>query len=150
MSSHAYAATPEIAPTPAVTVIASAPEHLRRDNGPELSAYSIQDWLDSPNQDALHPARQSLGERTHRGLPRQVEGRMPQSGTLWFAARAPHHPCLARRIQRTTSDSSLSYQTPGEFARHSNNLLPSPSGLLPHRVALNLKTDHTKITKLQL
>jgi putative transposase len=50
-----------------------APEHLRSDNGPEFIAYAMQEWLkEKANLNPLHPAGQSLGERTHRELPRQA------------------------------------------------------------------------------
>jgi hypothetical protein len=54
-----------------ITVVEAAiarcgvPEHLRSDNGPEFISSCVQDWLKAEDQDALHQARESLGERSY-------------------------------------------------------------------------------------
>jgi transposase InsO family protein len=117
-----------------------APEHLRSDNGPEFIAYAIQDWLAAAQIKTLYIRPGSPWENGHiesyhdklrdECLNRELFGSLREARIILEAWRIEYNE---RRPH-----SSLSYQTPGEFARRSNPLLQSPSGLLPHRVALNL------------
>lgn len=82
-----------------ITVVEAAfarygrPKHLRSDNGSEFIAYAIQDWLASSQvKNPLHQARQPVGERPHRELPRQTAWRVPEPGTLRQLARSADRP----------------------------------------------------------
>ena len=67
------------------------PEHLRSDNGPEFTAKLVRQWASQARRpDALHRARQSLGERLQRELQRQAEGRVPERGDLLHTPRGRH------------------------------------------------------------
>ena len=50
-----------------VMLVRGIPEHIRSDNGPEMTAKIVRNWLaKARRQDALHRARQPLGERLLR------------------------------------------------------------------------------------
>jgi hypothetical protein len=52
-------------------ILRGVPAHIRSDNGPELVAEAVQEWIAAVGiKTALHRARQSLGERLHRELQR--------------------------------------------------------------------------------
>ena len=67
------------------------PAHLRSDNGPELCAKVVRGWLHWLGRaDAVHRAREPLGERLQRVLQREAAGRALGSGDS-------SSPCRRRR-----------------------------------------------------
>ena len=58
------------------------PEHIRSDNGAEMTAKIVRGWFAAWSNDALHRAWQPVGERLLRVLQRKAARRVPQRGNL--------------------------------------------------------------------
>lgn len=55
------------------------PEHIRSDNGAEMTAKVTRSWFAKlGGKDTLHRAWQPVGERVLRALQRQATGRVPE------------------------------------------------------------------------
>jgi putative transposase len=114
------------------------PDHVRSDNGPEFIAYAIQDWLAEAGIKTIYIQPGSPWENGHiesfhdklrdECLNRELFGSLAEARVILESWRVEYND---RRPH-----SALGYQTPGEFARRSNVLLQSPSGLLAQNVAL--------------
>jgi transposase InsO family protein len=65
------------------------PAHIRSDNGPEMVATKLREWLDQArHEDAVHRAGQSMGERLLRKLQRQAAQRVAERRDLLHATRS--------------------------------------------------------------
>lgn len=134
----------------AITVIEAAiarygaPEHLRSDNGPEFIAYAIQDWVEAKQIKTLYIKPGSPWENAHiesfhdklrdECLNRELFGTLAEARIILESWRVEYNEARPH--------SSLSYQTPEEFARGASNFrLQSASGLLASEIAVKPNTN---------
>jgi len=77
------------------------PQHLRSDNGPEMTAKVVRGWLgEGRRDDALHRAGQPVGERIRRELQRQAARPSAQRRDLAHGARGQGaHRAMAAALQ---------------------------------------------------
>ena len=119
------------------------PQHLRSDNGPEFIAYAIRDWLKERAIKTLYIKPGSPWENGHiesfhdklrdECLNRELFGTLAEARVILESWRVEYN--------EERPHSSLSYQTPGEFARRVCKFeLQSASGLLPFKLANDNKT----------
>ena len=94
------------------------PKHIRSDNGPEFVAKAVREWLSRLEVGTLFiEPGESVGERLHRKLQRQTQGRTPQRGDFTTLQEAQVLTELWRReYNQVRPHSSLGYKPPAPEA----------------------------------
>ena len=101
------------------------PDHIRSDNGSEVTAHAVRDWLGRIGvKDPLYRARVTLGERIQRELQLKAPGRNPDTEIFYTLKEAKvlierwrHHYNTIR------PHSSLGYRPPAP-----ETILPNVDG----------------------
>jgi hypothetical protein len=125
-----------------------APQFIRCDNGPELTANTLRDWCRLPHRDRLHRAWLTVAEPLRRELRLQSPRRATRRRAVLLPRRGQGHGRrLARALQRTPPTLSTRDEDPSPVRprwRHANPpgdqaargiALRSPSGLTPRDTA---------------
>lgn len=121
------------------------PEHLRSDNGPEFIAYAIKDWLADLNIRTIYITPGSPWEQAHiesfhdkfrdECLNRELFESLAVAKVIVEQWR--------KEYNQQRPHSSLSYQTPDEFAAICNRRFQSGYALLPSPIAEETRNRHT-------
>ena len=111
------------------------PDHIRSDNGPEFTANAVREWLAAGRrQDALHRARQSLGERLLRKLQREASRRAARWRDLLHLGGGQVLIESWRRLQRSPAALVARLQAAGPAvlmpARPAAQPRPAPPGAI--------------------
>jgi transposase InsO family protein len=124
----------------AVLARGSAPEFIRSDNGPEFVAQAVQDWIARRGFQTLYikpgsPWQNAYSESFNSRFRDEFLNREAFASVLEAKVLGKHH---RQRHNHERPHSSLSYQTPAEFAQRS---LAAASATLRPQQGCALPTD---------